>query len=101
MDREEYQNMQKHLTYITGLMVKDLVKVRGVEAIWDELENTAKITYYYDGAATEDELEDFSIACAEIIAHCSNGLLEEKYFRLDYPKPLPRSDFWGYKKQEK
>ena len=58
-------------------------------AIWDELENTAKITFYQDREANENEREDFSVANAEIIAHCSDARLEEKFIRLDYPKPLP------------
>lgn len=98
---EEYRNMQKHLLYITGLTVKDIKfinKVRGVMAVWEELENTAYLTFYFDGEATEDELEDFSIANTEIIAHCSNAMSCEKFIRLDYPKPLPKSDFWAYVK---
>ena len=100
---EEYLNMQKHLLYITNLIVKDVIplnKIRGVMAIWDELENTAKITFYYDGKATEDELEEFSIANTEIIAHCSNARLEENFIRLDYPKVLPESLFWAYRRNE-
>lgn len=99
---EEYLNMQEHLLYITGLVVKDLSslkKIRGVMAVWDELENTAKITFYYDGVANEEEIEDFSVANAEIIAHCSNARLEEKFIRCDYPKPLPEK-YLAYKRKE-
>lgn len=99
--REEYKNMQEHLLYITNLTINrmDLKnKIRGVEAIWDEIENTAKIKTYYDGFATADELEEFSIANTEIIAHCGNAMLEEKFIRLDAPCVLPKSDFWAYKK---
>ncbi len=95
--------MQEQLLYLAKLRVNELDcidKVRGVEAIWDELEDTAKITFYYDGQATEEELENFSVVNTEIIAQFSTALLEEKYIRLDYPKPLPLSDFWGYKSQE-
>jgi len=102
MVAEEYINMQEHLLYITGLIVRDistLKKIRGVTAMWDEIENTAKITFYYDGEANEEEIEDFSVANAEIIAHCSNALLDEKFIRWDYPKPLP-SQFLAYKKDE-
>ncbi|MFI0436099.1 MAG: hypothetical protein ACH350_10340 [Parachlamydiaceae bacterium] len=100
---EEYLDMQEHLLYITGLITKDLNYIknfRGVTAIWDELENTAKITFYYDREVSEKEMEDFSVANAEIIAHCSNARLEEKFIRLDYPKHLP-SQFLAYKKDEK
>lgn len=102
MVNEEYLNMQEHLLHITELIVKDiksLKKIRGVTAIWDELENTAKITFYYDGEADEDEIENFSVANTEIIAHCSNARLEEKFVRWDYPKPLPEKDL-AYKREE-
>lgn len=102
MVSEEYLNMQEHLLYITELIVKNinsLKKIRGVTAIWNELENTAKINFYYDGEATEDEIEDFSVANAEIIAHCSNARLEEKFIRWDYPKPLPEK-YLAYKREE-
>ncbi len=92
--------MQKHLLYITKLTVKDIPdisKVRGVLAIWNELENTVYVTFYYNGEITEDELEDYSIACSEIIAHCSNAILEGKFIRLDYPNLLPQSEFWAFK----
>lgn len=99
---EEYLNMQEHLLFITGLIVKNissLKKIRGVVAIWDELQNTAKITFYYDGEATEEEIENFSVANSEIIAHCSNARLEEKFIRWDYPKPLPEK-YLAYKREE-
>lgn len=101
MIREEYLNMQEHLLYITELIVKDLHslnKIRGVMAVWDASENTAKITFYYNGEVTEDELEDFSIVNSEIIAHCSNAKLKENFIRLDYPQSLPKSLFWAYLK---
>jgi hypothetical protein len=34
----------------------------------------------------------------EILAQFETGVLKEKYVRLDYPKELPVSDFWVYKK---
>lgn len=80
--------------------VNSISKLRGVEAVWDEIENTAKITFYYDGAITEDELEDYSVANTEIIAHCANAMLEEKFIRLDSPNELPKSEFWAYKREE-
>jgi len=98
---EEYLNMQEHLLYITELIVKrmaSLSKVKGVMAEWGELENTAYIAFYFDDQPTENELEDASDACGEIIAHCSNALLHEDYIRLE--SPLPESPFWAYKRPE-
>lgn len=92
-------DMQNHLTTITNWIISDLKskKIRAVDAVWKEDENTASLSFYIDGEITEEELEDFSVACAEIIAHCSNGLLKENFLRWDYPKPLP-SQFLAYKR---
>lgn len=103
MFREEYQNMQKHLLYITNLSIKDLdfiSKIRGVEAVWKENENTACISFYFNEEPTEVEQEEAAVCCTEIIAHCSNAMLEENYIRWKFPLPLPESRFWAYKKPE-
>jgi hypothetical protein len=93
--------MQNHLTAITNWIISDLrsEKIRAVDAVWKEENNTASLLFYLDGQVSEDELDDISVACAEIIAHCSNGLLEEKFIRLDYPSPLPNK-ILAYKKKE-
>jgi hypothetical protein len=93
-------NMQKNLLDLTKLIVGSInsPKIRGVEAVWKDIENTAMITFYLDGETTPEELEDFSIANSEIIAHCSNARLEENFIRLDYPKPLPK-EFLAYKRE--
>ncbi len=95
-------NMQEHLIYISKLIINDykFPKIRGVNSVWNENENTAYITFFFDGQATEEELEDASVICTEVIAHCSNGLLKENFIRLDYPKPLPESTFWAYVREE-
>ncbi len=93
--------MQEHLLYITELIINDLhlQKMRAVTAEWIEIENTASMSFYFDDQATEEEIEEAAIACVEIIAHCSNGLLEEHFIRWDYPKPLPEK-FLAYKRKE-
>lgn len=95
-------DMQKHLMGITNWTISDLKSnnIRAVEAIWKEEKNTAALSFYIDGNVTEKELEDISVACAEIIAHCSNALLEEIFIRWDYPKQLPEKTF-AYEKEEK
>lgn len=95
-------NMQKHLTEITNWIISDLKSnnIRAVDAVWKEDKNTASLSFYIDGNATEEQLEDISVASAEIIAHCSNGLLEENFIRWDCPKPLPEKKF-AYSKEEK
>lgn len=95
-------DMQNHLMTITNWIISDLKsnKIRAVDASWNEDENTAYLSFYIDGETTEEEHEDMSVACAEIIAHCSSGLLRENFIRLDYPKPLPVK-ILAYKKEEK
>lgn len=95
-------NRQKRLTYITEIIVKDLncSKIRGVTSYWREEDQTTCISFYFDGKATKEELEDASVACSEIIADFPDGMLEENYIRLDYPTPLPESNFWAFKREE-
>lgn len=85
--------MQNHLLYIAKLTIPEfnLPTVRAVTAIWKEEKNTADLSFYFDKMMTEEELEEASTACAEIIAHCSNAMLEEYYVRWDYPNPLPEN----------
>lgn len=94
--------MQNHLMAITNWIISDLRsnKIRAVDAVWTEDKNTAVLSFYMDDNATEEEFEDISVACAEIIAHCSSGLLEENFIRWDYPQPLSKETF-AYQKEEK
>ena len=93
-------DMQKHLLYITKIFVQKIKssKIRGVTAFWKG--KTACISFYFDGEVTEDDFDSASDACGEIIAHFSNGLLEENYIRWDYPKPLPDEQFLAYRREE-
>jgi hypothetical protein len=73
-------------------------KIRGVAAFWSEIDETAYITFYYDGEIKEDDIEVASEICIYIISHLIKGCLNKNYTRLDYPNPLPDSDFWAYKR---
>src|SRR5262245_49955067 len=98
----ECMNLQDQLLYVTQLRVQEInsPKIRGVTAVWkDDL--TANISFYFDGEITEDDFDSASDACGEIIAQFSNGLLEENYIRLDYPKPLPNENLAYKRKDEK
>ena len=75
-------------------------KIRGVTAFWNELDETAYMTFYYDGEVNENDIEAASEICAYIISHLIKGRLNEQYKRLDYPNPLPDNDFWAYKRQD-
>lgn len=94
-------NDQKNLMHITKIKVQDIhsSKIRGVTARWKN--NTACLTFYFDGAVTEDDFDAASDACGEVIAQFSNALLEENYLRWDYPKPLPDEIFLAYRRKEK
>jgi hypothetical protein len=92
--------IQEQLLYITELEVKRLnsSKIRCVTAYWED--NTACITFYFQGEVKEEDIETASDVCTYIIAHFPDGLLEESYIRWDYPKPLPEQ-FLAYKREEK
>ena len=74
-------------------------KIRGVTAFWSELDETAYITFYFNGEITENDIEFASDISAYIISHLSTGMLKVQYKRLDYPYALPDSDFWAYKRE--
>lgn len=95
-------NIQEHLLYITRVKVEDIhsPKIRGVTAFWRDKDNTACISFYFDGEISEKEQEDASDACTEIIAHIPESFMEENYFRWDYPKPLPK-EYLAFKREEK
>ena len=93
--------IQDHLLYITHLKVKNLYsspKLRGVTAIWRD--DTANISFYFNDTPTEEEWENASEVCTEIVAHLPKGMLEENSYVLKYPKPLPNPEFIAYKREE-
>lgn len=93
---------QKHLLYTTERLIRSEFKsqkLRAVTAFWRDEDHTACISFYFDGPISDEDIDDASDICGGIIANFSDGLLEENYIRLDYPKPLP-SQFLAYKKDE-
>lgn len=90
---------QEHLLYITNLMVQrdNNPKIRCVSALWKD--STAWFTFYFDGAVTEEDRDAASDICTYVIADFSYGLLEEHFFRWDYPKPLPQVKYIAYKRE--
>ncbi len=97
------KDMQEHLLYLTDLIVRRnsiSPKIRGVMAVWKEDIIAAHLSFYFDGELDEDEIGEVSDTCGDIIAQIPDGLLEEDYIRLDYPKPLPESPFWAYRRLE-
>lgn len=91
--------IQDHLIYITNLKVQTLhsQKLRCVTAIWKN--NTANISFYFNTPPSEEEWEDVSVVCSEIVAHMPKGMLEENCIILKYPKPLPNGKFIAYKRE--
>lgn len=72
-------SIQERLLYITGVIVRrdlGIPKLRGVTAYWKDEEETAYLTFYFDGEASEDEKEEASDICGGIIAQFSNGFFE-------------------------
>lgn len=75
-------------------------KIRGVTTIWNELEEAAYITFYFDGEITEEDEEMAFDISVYIMADLIKGVLEKKYIRIDYPQKLPESPYWAYKRDE-
>jgi hypothetical protein len=91
------QQIQQHLLYTTKIKVQSLnsKKIKGVTAIWED--DTAYISIYFDEKPTEEELEDSSDICTEIIAAIPGGMLEDNYRVLRSSEPLPK-DFLAYQR---
>lgn len=82
-------NNQYNLAFLTREELKGITipNLRGISAYWEN--NTAIITFYFNGEINEFEREAASDLCTYIISHFPNAFLEEKYIRLDYPAQLP------------
>lgn len=94
-------DIQKDLIYRVSFIVRnysDSQKLRAVTAFWRNEDRKVCLSFYYDGLISDEDLEDAYDIGAGVIADFPNGLLEEKYIRLDYPKPLP-SEFLAYKRE--
>lgn len=95
-------DMQKHLLYLANLIVSENLetnRLRAVEAKWQD-GNPILINYYFDGPISDEDKEMVWDMSGGIMSNF-DGLLEENYIRLDYPKPLPESPYWAYKRDEK
>lgn len=77
---------------------KNFQKIRGIMTFWDEKNDTATITFYYDGEILDNDIEIASDLCAYVISHLTHGMLKEEFVRLDSPLELPESNFWAYKR---
>lgn len=90
-------DIQEHLIYITGKEIKSLnsKKILGVTAFWKD--ETAYITIFFDIEPNEDDLENASCICTEIIANFPVGMLDEHYVFLKNPEELPEQ-FLAYKR---
>lgn len=91
---------QTHLKYLVDFIARNYStseKLRGMAAFWRDEDHTACLSFYFDGPVSEEDLEDAYDIGAGIIANFPDGLLEEKYIRLDHPKLLPK-EFLAYKR---
>jgi hypothetical protein len=92
-------NLQQKLSSEAKWVLDDIPikKLRGVIAEWKD--ETAFITFYFETEPSEDDLEEASVYCGEIIARFPSGLLNEEYLTVEISTPLPQSTFWVYKKE--
>ncbi|MFQ5753885.1 MAG: hypothetical protein ACE5HI_18005 [bacterium] len=72
----------------------NIERLRGVTATWNEKSNTLNLSYFFNGEPTEEEIEEASIVSTDIMAGLPIAYIEEKYINLEYPNPLPESEFW-------
>lgn len=93
------ENLGKHLLYVTGEELKRFKpkKIIGATAIWKN--ETAFITIFFDLEPNEDDLEEASCICTEIIAHIPIGMLDDQYIFLKNPEELPK-EFLAYKRDD-
>lgn len=93
-------NAQEKLLKESSWIIKDLnlPALRGVIAEWKG--ETAHLTFYFDGEPSEEEIDESSAACGEIISRFPSGYLKENYLAFKKPKQLPESDFWVFRKIE-
>ena len=61
-------------------------------------------TIFYENMQ-DDTIQQFALdlafdICIYIMADLIKGILEKKYIRIDYPKKLPESPYWSYKRDE-
>lgn len=100
---KKIMDIQKNLISHVNFIIRnysDSQKLRAVTAFWKEEEQKVYLSFYFDGLISDDDLEDAYDIGAGVIANFQNGLLEEKYIRLDYPQLLP-TQFLAYKRDEK
>ncbi len=95
-------NNQEFLQTQAKWLLDDLkiAHLRGVTARWNEENQTAVMTFYFDREPTENEIEEASVICTEIIATFSNGLLEENYLVWVSSKRLPSCPYWVYIRED-
>jgi len=96
-------DLQNHLLYLADLIVKrnlESNKLRGVEVLWKDKEQTVCLYFYFDESPTEEDCEMAWDISAGIIASFPDGLLEGRFIDLDSSQLLPTSTFWAYKRDK-
>lgn len=86
----------------TGILkTVSITRLRGVIAHCGSSSNSLNIAYYFNGEPSEEEIEEASVATTYILAALPTiDQLEEKFINIEYPKPLPESEYWVYKRDE-
>jgi len=60
---KKFMDLQKHLLYLTKeeMINVSFHKLRRIRAVWND--PTARLTFYFDGEVTDDEMEKSSDLC--------------------------------------
>ncbi len=78
--------------------------MRGIAVDWKKgglpIEDEILVYFYIDGTISEDLFDECSCIGTEVIANYSEGKINDQSIRLDYPRPLPKHNYWAYKRKE-
>ena len=82
------EDLQEYLLRITKLYAEDFSceKLRGITAIWKN--NNSCFSFYFSEPPTEEEIEDASVLCTEIIAALPGGGGGRKLYRSRVPQTI-------------
>lgn len=100
MAQEEYSFVYRSLLWeCKGSLCGEIVPAfRGIAIAWNK--NTIHIYFYIDGEISTNLDSHCTSIAAEIVASYSHATIHEHLIRLDYPTPLPKHEYWVYRRKE-
>lgn len=81
-----------------ALLGEVVSSLRGVAFDWSD--EHIIIYFYIDGQLSEDLQDDFTSISVEVVANYTIATIEEKIFSIFSPEPLPKHEYWAYKRKE-